>query len=152
EPDIITLAKGIGGGFPLSAMLTKEKLNIFEPGDQGGTYCAQPLAMAGGTAVISEIIEKKTCKNAGQIGERIFEKLNAIKDKFGLKNIRGKGLLIAFDLPEERGAEVVKECLKQGLLVNTPKPATIRLMPALIVSREDVDAMIEILIKVLEKV
>lgn len=152
EPDIMTLGKGIGGGFPLSAMLTKEKLNIFEPGDQGGTYSGQPLAMAVGFAVVKEVMEKNLPMNAAVQGGYIIEKLNSIKDKFCLSNIRGKGLLIAFDLPEEKGAEVVSECLKQGLVVNSPKPSTLRLIPPLTVSGKDIDEMMLLLCKALEKV
>lgn len=152
EPDIMTLAKGIGGGFPLSAMLTKEKFDVFEAGDQGGTYSAQPLAMSVGFAVVKEVIEKNISLNAQVQGQYIFDKLNAIKDKFGLKNMRGMGLLIAFDLPMEKGSEVVSECLKNGLLINSPQPAVIRLMPPLIVNKEEIDEMFEILERVLEKV
>ncbi|HEX3029369.1 MAG TPA: acetylornithine/succinylornithine family transaminase [Clostridia bacterium] len=152
EPDIMTLAKGIGGGFPLSAMLTKEKYNLFDPGDQGGTYCGQPLAMAVGIAVVNELIEKKLPHNAEVQGEYIKERLLSIKDKYKLENIRGKGLLIAFDLPHPKGPEIVDQCLKNGLLVNSPNPKIIRLMPALIVQKEDIDLMVEILSGVLDKV
>ncbi len=152
EPDIMTLAKGIGGGFPLSAMLAKEKYNIFEPGDQGGTYCGQPLAMAVGIAVVNELIEKGLPHNAEVQGEYIKEKLLSIKDKYKLENIRGKGLLLAFDLPDSKGPEIVEQCLKNGLLVNSPNPKMIRLMPALIIRKEDIDLMVEILSGVLDKV
>lgn len=65
-------------------------------------------------------------------GKYIVEKLNEIKGKYGLKNIRGKGLLIGFDIPKDKGSEIVEECLKQNLLINSPRPFTIRLMPPLI--------------------
>lgn len=151
EPDIMTLAKGIGGGYPLSALLAKEKLNIFEAGDQGGTYSAQPLGMAVGLAVVKEIISKNLSKNAKLQGEYLTSKLEEISSKYKLKNIRGKGLLIAFDLPTENGSEIVSECLKEGLLINSPRPSIIRLMPPLIVTEKDTDNMISILCKVLDK-
>ncbi|MDD3225254.1 MAG: acetylornithine/succinylornithine family transaminase [Clostridium sp.] len=151
EPDIMTLAKGIGGGYPLSALLVKEKLNIFEPGDQGGTYSAQPLGMAVGLAVVQEIINKDLSENAKLQGEYLTSKLEEISSKYKLKNIRGKGLLIAFDLPTENGSEIVSECLKEGLLINSPRPSIIRLMPPLIVTEKDTDKMISILCKVLDK-
>lgn len=150
EPDIMTLAKGIGGGYPLSALLTKESLNIFEPGDQGGTYSSQPLGMAAGLAVVGEIIHNNLSYNAEVQGEYIIQKLNEIKDRYGLKNIRGKGLLLAFDLPEDKGSELVNKCLEKGLLLNSPRPSTIRLMPPLIVENENTDEMINILSDVLE--
>lgn len=152
EPDIMTLAKGIGGGYPLSALLVKEKLNIFEPGDQGGTYSAQPLGMAVGLAVVSEVINKNLSYNSKIQGEYIIKKLNIIKSKYGLKNIRGKGLLLAFDIPENNGSEIVEACLKKGLLLNSPRPSIIRLMPPLIVTQKDTDIMIDILSKVLNGV
>lgn len=145
EPDMMTLAKGIGGGFPLSALLAKEKWNLFDAGDQGGTYSGQPLGMAVGSAVLNEILEKKLVENAEKQGRTIQEKLCAIAGQFKLTNIRGKGLLIAFDLPQDKGSDVVAACLENGLLINSPQPATIRLMPPLIVTNKDVDAMIEIL-------
>lgn len=151
EPDIMTLAKGIGGGFPLSAMLTKEKYNIFDAGDQGGTYSGQPLAMSVGIAVINEIIDKNLVKNAEIQGNYLIEKLESIKSKYDLKCIRGKGLLIAFDLPKEKDAEVVRDCLAEGLIINSPRPSIIRLMPPLIVTKGEIDAMIYILTKVLDR-
>jgi acetylornithine/N-succinyldiaminopimelate aminotransferase len=150
EPDIMTLAKGIGGGYPLSALLTKEKLNIFEPGDQGGTYSAQPLGMAVGMAVVEEIINKKLFINAEIQGNYILKKLDELKDKYKLKNIRGNGLLIAFDLPCAKGTEIVDKCLQEGLILNSPRPSIIRLMPPLIVTEKDTDNMISILTKVLD--
>lgn len=152
EPDIMTLAKGIGGGFPLSALLAKEKFNIFEVGEQGGTYCGQPLAMAVGYAVVSEIINKDLVQNANVMGEYIINELEKIQDRFKLKNIRGKGLLIGFDLPVEKGKEIVSDCFEKGLVINSPRPSIIRLMPPLICSYEDVDKMIDILSKSLSKI
>lgn len=150
EPDIMTLAKGIGGGFPLSAMLTKEEFNLFEQGEQGGTYCGQPLAMAVGYAVVKEIIESNISEKAWIMGEYIQERLRIISREFGLKNVRGMGLLIAFDLPEENAADVVQRCLEYGLIVNSPKPSVIRLMPPLIVKKKEVDDMFDILCAVLK--
>ena len=152
EPDIMTLAKGIGGGFPLSALLTKEKFNIFEAGDQGGTYSGQPLAMAVGMAVVKEVIAKDLEKNAQVQGNYIFKKLNKLKTEFNLKDIRGKGLLIAFDLPIPKGSEIASECFKEGLIINSPQPSTIRLMPPLVVTEKDIDDMLQIISRVLKSV
>lgn len=152
EPDIMTLAKGIGGGYPLSALLVKEEFNIFEPGDQGGTYSAQPLGMVAGLAVVGEIINKNLAHNANIQGEYIIKRLNKIKDKYKLTNIRGKGLLLAFDIPEDKGSEIVEECLNAGLLINSPRPSIIRLMPPLIITENDTDKMLNILCSVLDKV
>ena len=149
EPDVMTLAKGIGGGFPLSAMLAKEEFNLFEAGDQGGTYSGQPLAMEVGYAVVNEILEKNLTENALRQGEYLNAQLQTIKAAFDLRNIRGTGLLTAFDLPVEKGGEIVAQCLQNGLLVNSPHPSMIRLMPPLIVTKSDIDDMMKILASVL---
>jgi len=149
EPDVMTLAKGIGGGFPLAALLAKEKFNVFAAGDQGGTYSGQPLAMEVGYAVVNEIIFKELSENAIRQGKYIQQQLQSIAQKWDLRNIRGLGLLIAFDLPEEKGSEVVAKCLQSGLLINSPRPSTIRLMPPLIVTDADCDIMLERLIAAL---
>jgi acetylornithine/N-succinyldiaminopimelate aminotransferase len=152
EPDVMTLAKGIGGGFPLSAMLAKEKFNVFEAGDQGGTYSGQPLATEVGYAVVNEIINKNLSENAARQGTYLTEKLQEISARFGLSNIRGRGLLLAVDLPSEKGGEIVAQCMQDGLLINSPQPSTVRLIPPLIVTNSDIDAMLKILSAVLVRV
>ena len=152
EPDIMTLAKGIGGGFPLGAMLTKEKFNLFDTGDQGGTYTGQPLAMAVGLAVIKELLQKQLPQRAAIMGDYLKERLKELSEECPISNIRGIGLLIAFDLAEPIGKDIVSECLKDGLILNSPQPSTIRFMPPLIVTKHDLDAMLEILSGVLFRV
>ncbi|MEK3913773.1 aspartate aminotransferase family protein [Paenibacillus sp. FSL H7-0331] len=150
QADVMTLGKGIGGGFPLSAMLTKEAFNIFDVGDQGGTYTGQPLAMAVGLAVVNELIRLELPHHAEQQGRYIVERLHQIEDKYNLKHIRGKGLLLAFDLPKPVGAELVAACLQAGLLINAPNSLTIRLMPPLVVSATDIDVMFDLLCDALD--
>ncbi|MEN6412803.1 MAG: acetylornithine/succinylornithine family transaminase [Veillonellales bacterium] len=152
EPDIMTLAKGIGGGFPLSALLVKEKFNIFEAGDQGGTYSGQPLGMAVGLAVVKKIIEDHLAESAEKQGKYIQSKLKDLANLFHLTHIRGQGLLIAFNLPKDKGKEIVSRCLQKGLIINSPQPMMIRLMPPLIVTSKDSDDMIDILSKVMTEV
>jgi acetylornithine/N-succinyldiaminopimelate aminotransferase len=147
----MTLAKGIGGGFPLSAMLTKKQFDIFDPGDQGGSYSSQPLAMSVGFAVVSEVIEKAIPGHAEKMGNYLVEELNNLKEKYNLSNIRGMGLLAAFDLASPIAVEVVAKCLEDGLAINSPQPSTIRLMPPLIVKKSEIDEMISILCKVLDQ-
>lgn len=152
QADVMTLGKGIGGGFPLSAMLTKEAFNIFDVGDQGGTYTGQPLAMAVGQAVVQELIRLELPLNAEQQGHYILERLHQIADTYSLQNIRGMGLLLAFDLNEAVGPELVAACLQSGLLINAPNPFTIRLMPPLIVSKTDIDSMLDLLCDALDSI
>ena len=145
EPDVLTLGKGIGGGFPLSAMLTKSKYDLFEPGDQGGTYTGAPLAMAVGYAVLRELLEQNLAGNAKTQGQYLANGLHKLSRDFPISAIRGKGLLLAFDVPEGAGSELAAICLREGLLINSPNPSTVRLVPPLIVTQKDIDDMLSIL-------
>jgi acetylornithine/N-succinyldiaminopimelate aminotransferase len=144
-PDIMTLGKGIGAGFPLSAMLTKSKYDLFEPGDQGGTYTGAPLAMAAGYAVLQELLEQNLADNAKLQGQYLESSLRKLSSEFPISNIRGKGLLLAFDIPKDTAAELAAICMREGLLINALHSSTIRLVPPLIVTQEDIDHMIFIL-------
>ncbi len=145
EPDIMTLGKGIGGGFPLSALLAKEHLNIFDPGDQGGTYTAQPLAMSVGLAVLKELLNQDLAAHCEKMGGIILKRLLELSKTLAIENIRGKGLLIAFDLKEMQGTNLVNKCLNDRLLINSPKENSIRLMPPLIVNENEIEEMLMIL-------
>jgi acetylornithine/N-succinyldiaminopimelate aminotransferase len=151
EPDIMTLAKGLGGGFPVAALLAKDAVCVFEQGDQGGTFCAQPLAMAAACAVVGEVIAKKVPAKALSRGKYLMKRLKELKAEFGFTDVRGKGLLVAVDLPKEKGADIVAQCFEAGLLINAPRPATLRFMPALNIGNAQVDEMIDILTPVLRK-
>jgi acetylornithine/N-succinyldiaminopimelate aminotransferase len=152
QADVMTLGKGIGGGFPLAALLVRDRFNVFEPGDQGGTYTGQPLAMAVGQAVVREIVTRQLARNAELMGECLTHRINEVAEAYRLSPVRGKGLLLAFDLPSPCGAELVAACLREGLLINSPHPSTIRLMPPLIVSEEDIDAMLDLLCRAMDTV
>lgn len=145
EPDIMTLGKGIGGGYPLAAVLTSERLDIFEPGDQGGTYTGQPLAMAVGKVVLEELIERGLVDNSRQMGELILTRLNSEAEQLGLKKVRGQGLLIAFDLIDLDASVLVSRCLEEGLIINAPGPNTIRIIPPLIVTEQEVELFLTLL-------
>lgn len=126
KPDVMTLGKGIGGGFPLSALLTTRSFDLFEPGDQGGTYSGQPLAMAVGKAVIEEVVSRQLPEHAGRMGSYITGRLHELTQHYPIRQIRGQGLLLAFELERGDGASLVAECRKEGLLINSPNPSTIR--------------------------
>lgn len=145
QPDVMTLAKGIGGGFPLSAMLTKNKFDLFEPGDQGGTYTGAPLAMAAGYAVLQQLLEQNLAGNAQKQGAYLESCLHELSLKFPISNIRGKGLMLAFDVSGNMATELADICLREGLLINAANPSTIRLVPPLIVTQKNIDDMISIL-------
>lgn len=145
KPDVMTLGKGIGGGFPLSAMLTKFQYDLFEPGDQGGTYTGAPLAMAAGIAVLQELLERNLAGIAKTQGQYLLSGLHGLSRDFPISGIRGKGLLLAFDVPEGAGPELAVICLREGLLINPLNSSTIRLVPPLIVTQKDIDEMLSIL-------
>ena len=151
EPDIMTLGKGIGGGFPLSALLAKEELNIFDSGDQGGTYTGQPLAMSVGLVVLKELLEKDLVERSRVMGELIKKRLSELSKQYEIKNIRGKGLLIAFNLMQTKGDELVNKCRQNGILINSPKEESIRLMPPLIVTEKEVEKLMFVLKNNLKK-
>jgi acetylornithine/N-succinyldiaminopimelate aminotransferase len=149
RPDVVTLAKGIGAGFPLSALLARDEACVFEKGDQGGTYSGQPLAMAAGLAVLDEVERLDLPARAGRVGAYLEEGLRRLEGKGLLRHVRGAGLLLAFDAVRRPGAEVVAAALARGLLVNAPRPAAVRLMPPLVVEEVHVDEALAVLAEVL---
>jgi acetylornithine/N-succinyldiaminopimelate aminotransferase len=151
EPDIMTLAKGIGGGFPLAALLTKDRFAVFEAGDQGGTYCGTPLATAVGLAVLKTIRDERILDNVVQTGAYLEHRLLHLKEEFQvIGEVRGKGLLYAIGLEQEIANDIVGRCLERRLIVNAANPRTIRFMPALTIGKKEVDAMLKILKQVLK--
>jgi acetylornithine/N-succinyldiaminopimelate aminotransferase len=149
EPDIMTLAKGMGGGVPLAALVARESISCFEPGDQGGTFNGNPLMMAAGIAIIEELTKPGFLEKVTETGDYLRGRLEALSSQYGLREVRGKGLLLALDLQKEIGPEIVEEALKRGLLINSPRKITLRFMPALNVTRAEIDQMITILKSVL---
>jgi acetylornithine/N-succinyldiaminopimelate aminotransferase len=149
RPDVLTLAKGIGAGFPLSALLARDEVCVFEPGDQGGTYSGQPLAMAVGLAVLDEVERRALPARAAEVGAYLREGLAALERDGLLSRVRGAGLLLAFDAARRTGAEVVAAALARGLLVNSPRPQAVRLMPPLVLERAHADEALAILRQVL---
>lgn len=101
---------------------------------------------------MKEIIEKDIAANAQSKGNYIVKKLNELKNEFSFKDIRGKGLLLAIDLPAAKGSKITSECFKEGLIINSPQPSTIRLIPPLIVTEKEIDDMLQILSSVLKRV
>src|SRR6185369_3749788 len=136
-PDIMTLAKGIGGGVPLAALLAREAICCFEPGDQGGTYNGNPLMTAVGLAVLRRLLAPGFLAGVEARGHYLSQRLRDLSAKHGLKGERGSGLLRALILDDERGPDLVRRALEgqpHGLLLNSPRPNLLRFMPALNVS------------------
>jgi acetylornithine/N-succinyldiaminopimelate aminotransferase len=143
EPDVMTLGKGIGGGVPLAALLAKESVCCFEHGDQGGTYNGNPLMTAVGAAVIDALLAPGFLAGVEARGRQLVDGLAALARKHGLGEVRGRGLLVALDLGRDIGAKVVEVARDDGVLLNSPRPNTLRFMPALNVSAEEVSLLLE---------
>jgi len=150
EPDIFTLAKGLGSGFPIGAMLGKEKLvEAFTAGSHATTFGGTPIAMAAATATVETMLEQQLSERAGQMGELVVEKLEAaLGGNPFIKAIRGLGLLIGIECAEPI-AELIAEARTQGLLVVPAGPNVIRLLPNLLVTEEDLERGIGILTSIL---
>ena len=144
-PDIMTLGKGIGGGVPLSALLARESVCCFEPGDQGGTYNGNPLMCAVGVAVIQRLLAPGFLAEVEARGRYLSARLQELCAKHGLPGERGVGLLRALILADERSAAIVQAAQEKGLLLNGPRPELLRFMPALTVSEAEIDQMIGML-------
>lgn len=148
QPDVMTLAKGIGAGVPLAAVLCKERFNCFEPGDQGGTYCGNPLMAAVGLAVVNEVCRPEFLDTVRRRGQQLAQGLQAMVREHGLVAERGAGLLRALVLPTdhaEQVATVARSLAPVGLLLNAPRPNVLRFMPALTISAAELDEALRLL-------
>lgn len=146
EPDIFTLAKGLAGGFPIGALCAKDFVaSAFEPGDHGSTFGGNPLACRAGYAVLSTILNEKLCENSERMGQYLKDQLNRVKEETGMiLEVRGKGLMIGIQLSKPVAKAVNAKCLEQGFLVGNLGDSIIRLLPPLIIRKEDIDAFIPV--------
>ncbi len=146
EPDIMTLAKGLGSGVPIGAFLAKERASVFAPGEHGSTYGGNPLVCAAGLATLKFVIGNDMPSKVRKMGQYFVAGLEGLKGKFGfISDVRGRGLLLAMGLTGDIAEELVLACLKEGLLVNQVKPNALRFIPPLIVTEKDVDEALGIL-------
>jgi acetylornithine/N-succinyldiaminopimelate aminotransferase len=152
-PDIMTLGKGIGAGVPLAALCAKQAVAVFEHGEQGGTYNGNPLMTAVGCAVMTELLKPGFLAGVVDAGRYLGERLNGLVAELALSHERGLGLLRALDLGADIAAEVVRYARDdlerhpgwagRGLLLNAPRPNLLRFMPALNVTHEEIDLMVD---------
>jgi acetylornithine/succinyldiaminopimelate/putrescine aminotransferase len=146
EPDIMTLAKGLAGGFPIGAILCKNRASVFAAGEHGSTFGGNPLACATGYTVFKTIVENNIPHQVKVNGSFLTEKLNGLKQKYNsVSEVRGRGLLQAIEFNNKNANAITEGCLKRGLLVNKIGDNIIRLMPPLIISKEEIDTAIAIL-------
>jgi acetylornithine/N-succinyldiaminopimelate aminotransferase len=151
-PDIMTLGKGLGAGVPLAALCATEAVSVFEHGEQGGTFNGSPLMTAVGAAVMEHILAPGFLEGVAESGRYLSGRLTAMVGELGLSHERGWGLLRALDLGAEIAPAVVayaRDALEkhsgwenQGLVLNAPRPDLIRFMPALNVTRVEIDRML----------
>jgi len=150
KPDIVPIAKGIGGGFPLAAVLmTKKVAKGMIPGTHGSTFGGNPLAMSIGSAVLEQIFKKGFLKNVQNISKYFNSELNKIKKEFPyiIKEVRGVGLLIGLQLFEDQ-AKFIQKLMDNKLLTIRAAENTIRLLPPLTVKKQEIDLAIKIVKKV----
>ncbi|MCQ2502546.1 MAG: aspartate aminotransferase family protein [Saccharofermentans sp.] len=154
-PDIMTLAKGLGGGVPIGAMLTTDKVATgLRPGDHGSTFGGNPLACAAGNAVMEAIEEDGIIDNVQEVSAELFEKLGKLRSKYNcIRSVRGQGLLIGIEFDDTITAAGMREQLfSMGILVSAIGKSTIRLAPPLIITKAQAGMFIKALDKILKNV
>ena len=134
-PDLMTLAKGLGGGVPIGACLAAPRADVFEPGDHGSTFGGNPLACSAALAVLAVIERDGLVGHAAEMGEILHEALQDL----GAREVRGLGLMQAFEFAEPRAKAFQQSCLEAGLIVNAVDEHTVRLVPPLIIGHAEVE-------------
>jgi acetylornithine/succinyldiaminopimelate/putrescine aminotransferase len=134
-PDVMTLAKGLGGGVPIGACLANQRADVFEPGDHGSTFGGNPLACAAASTVLQVIERDGLVGHAAEMGEHLHESLKDL----GAKELRGLGLMQAFEFEDAKAKPFQEACLAAGLIVNAVDDHSIRLVPPLVITAEEID-------------
>lgn len=146
EPDIMTLAKALGNGYPMGAMIAKREIaSVFVPGAHASTFGGNPLGMVAGLATLQTMLEDGVLENCRRMGAYFLEKLAGLKEKHSIiREIRGKGLMIGAELAIE-GREIVDRCREKGLLINCTAGNVLRFVPPLVVNESEIDECVKIL-------
>ncbi len=152
EPDIITMAKALGGGVPIGCMATKSHIaESLTPGSHASTFGGNPLVCSAALASINTIVDENLPENAKNMGNYLMEKLSSLKEKFPLiKEVRGRGLIVGAELNIE-GREIVNKALEKGLILNCIGTNVIRFVPPLIINKGHIDQALNILESILSK-
>lgn len=153
-PDIMTLAKALGGGLPAGAMLASSKVaSSFTPGSHASTFGGNPVAMAAGVAVMRELTENGVLEHCCKIGAYFMGQLEGLRARYPtlIRQVRGKGLIIGMELVVD-GREIVAKCLKKGIIINCTLDRVLRFLPPLIIKKSDVDRCVDVLNSVLRTV
>jgi acetylornithine aminotransferase len=141
KPDLIVVAKAIGGGLPLGALLTSPEFdNVFETGKHGTTFGGNPVSCAGGVAVLKEVFENGVLENVAELGKYFIDKLEKLSVKFpeDIKDVRGKGFIIGVELFYP-GQKVVQKMLEKKILINCTNQNVLRILPPLIITKDEID-------------
>jgi len=139
-PDVMTVAKGLGGGIPIGAVLAAPRADVFEPGDHGCTFGGSPLASAVACAVLRTIESEHLLENAASVGDYLSESLSALRDGGApIDGVRGRGLMLGVALRDGAAPAVARAALQHGVIVNAVGTATLRLVPPLTITRDEVD-------------
>ena len=148
KPDIMTMAKGIGGGVPMGGILATEKVaGAFVPGDHGTTFGGGPLVCAAANAVLDTIVDENILDNVNEVGDYFISELKKL-DKDVIAEVRGKGLMVGLELTKP-GAEYVDKLREAGFLINCTADKVLRFVPPLIITKEEVDEIVKALDEIL---
>ena len=148
KPDIMTMAKGIGGGVPMGGILATEKVaSAFVPGDHGTTFGGGPLVCAAANAILDTFDEENILDNVNEVGEYFINELKKL-DKDVIADVRGKGLMVGLELTKP-GAEYVDKLREAGFLINCTADKVLRFVPPLIITKADIDEFIKALDEIL---
>jgi len=149
-PDVLVLAKALGGGVPIGAVLAREDVaSAFEPGDHGTTFGGNPLACAAADAALRVIQEERLPERAASVGERLMGRLReAARDHWSIREVRGRGLMVGVELAFE-GKDLVTEMMRRGVLANCTAATVIRLVPPLNIPESDLDIIVQTFLDVL---
>ena len=152
KPDIITLAKALGGGVAIGAMGSTNKIiESFSPGTHGATFGGNPLACAASLASLKSLTKKGFLQKASSRGDYFLEQLHSLRKKFPIiREVRGVGLMLAVEL-DQPGANVVNDCMREGFLINCIQLNTLRFLPPLIITQKEIDLLIKTLSKIFTK-
>jgi predicted acetylornithine/succinylornithine family transaminase len=153
KPDIMTLAKALAGGLPAGAMLARKHIaESFTPGTHASTFGGNPVAMAAGAAVMKTLLHGDVLNNCRMMGSYFMNGLMALKKRYPaiIREVRGKGLIIGMEL-NRYGKEIVRQCLRQGIIINCTMDKILRFVPPLIITRREIDRCLSVLESIFAK-
>lgn len=148
-PDIIVVAKSLGGGMPIGAVISTDKIcSAFTPGTHGSTFGGNAASCSAGIAVIRYLLENDLAGRAEMLGKYLIEKLRILQSKYQIiKDVRGMGLMLAIEFKKPVAAALMKNALENGLILNKVSENTIRFLPSLVINKKDIDFLIRFLDK-----